>query len=324
MGEHSHAQVEAARGARRTVGAALAITLVMGIAEVVGGILSNSLALLGDAIHMFTDTLALGLAYAGAWALSRPPTRHATFGFHRVEVLGALLNGLLLVGVGVVVVYRAVNRFLAPEPVDGPLMLGVALLGLVLNAVALKLVHGHHHTGVGARGAYLHILSDLLTSVAALVGGVLVWVFGWVLADPVLALVIMGFVFRAAYGLLRDTGRILLEAAPRDRLPQTVRRLLLDHVGVSGVHDVHVWSLTSGVTAVTAHVDVAPMRLEAAVALKDRLKIILNEAGFHHAVLEVDLAPAGATEAAPVAASADHERTAPTVEHPHGLEDPGA
>lgn len=306
MGDHGHAQAETARGARRTVGAGLTITFVMGVAEVAGGLLSNSLALLGDAVHMFTDTLALGLAYAGAWFLSRPPTRHATYGFHRVEVLGALLNGLLLVGVGVVVVYRAVGRFLAPEQVDGPVMLGVAALGLAVNAVALWLVHGHHHGGVGARGAYLHILSDLFTSVAALVGGALVWFVGWTLADPILAFVIMGFVFRGAYGLLRDTGRILLEVAPRGDLAQNVKRLLSDQVGVTGVHDVHVWSLTSGAVAATAHFDVAPMQLEDAIALKDRLKRILNDAGFQHAVLEMDLSRA--VEGAPVWPSAPVEQ----------------
>jgi cobalt-zinc-cadmium efflux system protein len=289
VGEHAHTFPDRHHGARRTVGTALAITLLMGAVEVVGGILSNSLALLGDAAHMFTDSAALALAYAGVALLARPPSQRLTFGWHRFEVLGALLNGVLLVGISGYVLWAAWQRLLHPQPVEGPLMMGVALLGLVVNVVALALLHKHESSSLGARGAFLHILSDAVTSVATIVAGALVWLQGLVLADAVIAVLIVAFVLRGALGLLRDSGRILLEAASPSVDPARLEALLRAEPGVVGVHDVHAWSLTRGVEALTAHVEVQDMPFAEAIALKERLKARLHGEGVDHVVLELDL-----------------------------------
>lgn len=289
MGEHPHVFPQRHQGARRTVAIALGITLLMGFVEVAGGLLSNSLALQGDAAHMFMDSAALGIAFASLSFLTRTPQGRQTFGYHRVEVLGALVNGLLLVGISAYIVVRAYKRFLHPEPVQGPLMLVIAVLGLAVNLAALAMLHRHESASLGARGAFLHILSDAITSVATIVAGVLVWQYGLVVADPIIALLIVAFILRGAFSLLRDSGRILLEAAPATRDPAALEHALRGEPGVRGVHDLHLWSLTSGVDALTAHIEVGEMPLAEAIGLKERLKEKMRAMGVEHVVLELDL-----------------------------------
>lgn len=320
MGEHRHTFPERHHGARRTVGAALAITVVMGAVELAGGLLSNSLALQGDAAHMFMDAAALAIAFASLSYLTRSPRGRQTFGWHRVEVLGALLNGLLLVAISGYVLWRAYGRLLHPEEVQGPLMLAVAVVGLAVNGVALALLHRHESASLGARGAFLHILSDTITSVATIVAGVLVWQYGIVLADPLIALLIVAFILRGAAGLVRDSAEVLLEAAPAKVDRAGLEAFLRGQPGVRGVHDVHVWSLTAGVTALSAHVEVPDMPLRDAVALKEALKAGLHERGVEHVVLELDLQVSlevhpPETEPDPFR---DHLRQGPGPGHGHG------
>jgi len=277
------------RGARETVAVALGITAAIGVVEVIGALVSNSLSLLGDAAHNFIDTTALGIALASLSMLARAPSRRQTFGYQRAEVLGAWANGIVLLLAAGFIAIRAFERLLRPEPVQGPVMLGIAVLGLAVNGVALAFLRSFRMSSIGARGAFLHVLSDTVTSAGVIVAGVLVWRFDVPLADPAIAIVIVAFVVRGAIGLLRDSGRILLEAAPKDLDEGKIRRLLTDEPAVRGVHDLHVWSLTSGVNALTAHVAVGTMPLAEAVALKERLKAKLEGAGAGHVVLEVDM-----------------------------------
>lgn len=276
------------RGARETVGIALGITAAIGVVEVLGALLSNSLALLGDAVHNFVDTTALAIALASLSVMSRAPSRRQTFGYHRAEVLGAWVNGIVLLLVAAYIAVRAVDRLYRPEPVQGPVMLGIAVLGLAVNGVALAVLRSFRKASIGARGAFLHILSDTVTSVGVIVAGVLVWRFDAPLADPAVAVLIVAFIVRGAVGLLRDSGRILMESAPPEVEEGAVRTLLTSEPAVRGVHDIHLWSLTSGVNALTAHVEVGDMPLADAVALKERLKAKLEGAGVGHVVLEVD------------------------------------
>ena len=291
MGEHSHGFPHRYRAARRTVAVALAITVVMGFVELAGGVLSNSLALQGDAAHMFVDTAALSIALAGLALAARPPASRKTFGYHRAEVLGALLNGLLLVAIAGYVVWRAFGRFLNPEPVQGPLMLLIAVVGLIANGAALVLLRRQRSDSIGARGAFLHVLSDAATSVAAIFAGVLVWRYSLFVADPIISLVIVAFIVRGALGLLRESGDILMEAASRSVDQAEIGRLLRAEPGVRAVHDIHVWSLSAGVVALTAHIEVTEMPLAEAMALKDRLKERLRRVAIEHVVLELDLDP---------------------------------
>ncbi len=268
---------------------ALGITAGIGVIEVLGALLSNSLALLGDAVHNFIDATALGIALTSLSVLARAPSRRQTFGYHRAEVLGAWANGTVLLLVAAFIAVRAVERLSRPEPVQGPVMLGIAILGLAVNGVALAFLRSFRTSSIGARGAFLHVLSDTVTSAGVIVAGVLVWRFDVPLADPAVALLIVAFVAWGAAGLLRDSGRILMEAAPRDLDERRILKLLTDEPAVRGVHDLHVWSLTSGVNALTAHVEVGDMPLVEAVALKERLKAKLESAGAGHVVLEVDV-----------------------------------
>ena len=259
------------RGARETLAVALGITAAIGVVEVLGALLSNSLALLGDAVHNFVDTTALAIALASLSVTMRAPSRRQTFGYHRAEVLGAWVNGIVLLVVAAYIAVRAVDRLFRPEVVQGPVMLGIAVLGLAVNGVALAFLRSFRATSIGARGAFLHVLSDAVTSVGVIVAGVLVWQFDAPLADPAVAVLIVAFIVRGAVGLLRDSGRILMESAPSEVEEQAVRRLLTSEPAVRGVHDIHLWSLTSGVNALTAHVEVGEMPLAEAVALKERL-----------------------------------------------------
>jgi len=199
------------------------------------------------------------------------------------------VNGIVLLLVAGYIAIRAVERFSRPEPVQGPIMLGIAILGLVVNGVALAFLRSFRTSSIGTRAAFLHVLSDTVTSVGVIVAGVLVWRFDAPLADPAVGVFIVAFIVRGAVGLLRDSGRILMEAAPKDLDEGRVLRLLTDEPAVRGVHDLHVWSLTSGVNALTAHVEVEDMPLAEAVALKERLKAKLESAGAGHVVLEVDM-----------------------------------
>lgn len=289
MPEHPHVFPRRHRGARETVAIALIITAGIGVVEVLGALLSNSLSLLGDAAHNFIDTTALGIALASLSVLARAPSRRQTFGYQRAEVLGAWVNGIVLLLVAGYVGVRAVERLFRPEPVQGPVMLGIAILGLAVNGVALAFLRSFRTSSIGARAAFLHVLSDTVTSVGVIVAGVLVWQFDMPLADPAVAVFIVAFIVRGAVGLLRDSGRILMEAAPKDLDEGRILRLLTDEPAVCGVHDLHVWSLTSGVNALTAHVEVEDMPLAEAVALKERLKAKLESAGAGHVVLEVDM-----------------------------------
>lgn len=287
--EHPHVFPRRHRGAKETVAIALAITAGIGVVEVVGALLSNSLSLLGDAVHNFVDTTALAIALASLSVLARAPSKRQTFGYQRAEVLGAWANGIVLLLVAGFIAFRAVERLARPEPVEGPVMLAIAILGLAVNGVALAFLRTHRSSSIGARGAFLHVLSDTVTSVGVIVAGVLVWQFDVPLADPAVAILIVAFVARGGIGLLRDSGRILMEASPKDLTEGTVLKLLTEDSAVRGVHDLHLWSLTSGAHALTAHVEVADMPLAEAVALKERLKSKLEATGVGHVVLEIDV-----------------------------------
>ena len=244
---HPH---EGPRGRLRWV---LALTASFMVVEAVGGIVSGSLALLADAGHMLTDVGALALSlFAIAWA-RRPASHERTYGWVRLEVLAALVNGATLLLIAGWVVFEAIGRFREPEPVDGGLMLGVAVAGLVVNLIGLALLHGHSHGDLNVRGAYLHVLGDLLGSVGALAAAVTIALTGWTAADPIASVVIALLILVGAARLVREATEVLLEATPRH---VDVPALLDDLAGVEGlgeVHDLHVWTLTSGFVAMSAH-----------------------------------------------------------------------
>ena len=238
---------------RRRLALALGITATVMIAEAVGGWLAGSLALLADAGHMLADAAALGLALFVARVAQRPATPERSFGLLRLEILAALVNGALLIAIAIGIGIEAWHRLKAPPLVDGPLLLGVAGIGLVANLISLRILHHGHEHSLNQRGAYLHVLGDLLGSVGALAAGAIVVATGWVLADPLISVLITLLVLGSAWRLIKESTDILMEATPNHIALGDVHDRIASVPGVDSVHDLHVWTVTSGVVAMSGH-----------------------------------------------------------------------
>jgi len=238
---------------RRRLALALGITAAVMVAEVVGGWLAGSLALLADAGHMLADAAALGLALFVARVAQRPATPERSFGLLRLEILAALVNGALLIAIAIGIGIEAWHRLRSPSPVDGGLLFGVASVGLVANLVSLGILHRGHEHSLNQRGAYLHVLGDLLGSVGALVAGALVLATGWTLADPLISVLITLLVLGSAWRLIKESTDVLMEATPDHIALGDVHDRIASVPGVDSVHDLHVWTVTSGVVAMSGH-----------------------------------------------------------------------
>lgn len=248
-GHHHHHHA----ASTRALAWSLALTLVILVAEGFGGWLSNSLALLADAGHVLTDAGALGLSLFVAWLARQQASAAKTYGYLRWEILAALINGATLLGISVWIVIEAVQRFRNPEPVVGGLMLGVAVLGFVLNGVAVWLLHGVRDGSLNVRGAYLHVLGDALASGGTVIAALVIRLTGWTGADPVASLVTTVLIIAGAWSLVRESVNVLLEAAPAHIALDAVRSKLEAIANVESVHDLHVWTVTSGMVALSAH-----------------------------------------------------------------------
>lgn len=263
---HEHAQHDLPlgdrAGKRRPLLVALAITTTFLVVEVVGGILANSLALLADAGHMATDAAALLLALFASWLAGRPATPRRSFGYMRAEILAAALNAAVLLLLSLYIFYEAWQRFSEPPEIRSGLMLGVAVAGLGANLVAAWVLSrgGGHHHDLNTRGAFLHVVGDLLGSVATIAAALIIMATGWEQADPVLSVVIGGLIVFSAWRLLKEAVDILLEATPAHLDAAEVRDALRTVPGVAHVHDLHIWTVTSGVIAASAHLEVTNVR----------------------------------------------------------------
>lgn len=244
----------AAAGHRKRLVAVFGLTLAILVVEVVGGVASNSLALLADAGHMFTDVFGIGFALAAIWIAGRPATSERTFGFLRLEILAAVANAILLFGVAVFVLYEAWRRLSAPPEVTSGLMLAVAIVGLVANGISLYLLRGAQGHSLNMRGAYLEVMGDLAGSVAVIVAALVIALTGWTQADAVASAAIGLLIIPRTWKLLREALDVLLEATPKGIDLDHVRAHILEAPGVAGVHDLHAWTITSGMNVVSAHV----------------------------------------------------------------------
>ena len=253
-GGHAHG----GRGANRK---RLAITLVLVsvymVAEVIGGLVTNSLALLADAGHMLSDAGALALSLFAMWIAERPPTPKHSYGYYRTEILAALVNGATLVAISIFIFVEAWERFREPPEVQGALMMGIATGGLVVNLLGLWLLNAGRGESLNVHGAWLHVLTDALGSVGAILGGFLIWIFGWGWADPAVSVLIGLLVIFSSWNLIRKTVAVLMESAPAGLDVDRVRDTMAGVPAVTAVHDLHVWSITSGVVSLSAHVCVA-------------------------------------------------------------------
>jgi cobalt-zinc-cadmium efflux system protein len=246
-----------ARPNRQPIVIALAITILFLIVEVAGALLSNSLALLADAAHMLTDVAALGLALFAIWLASRPAQPERTFGYLRAEVLAAAVNAVTLIVMAIFIFWEAWQRLQEPPEVQSGTMLVVAVAGTLANVTSAWVLSrgGGHRENLNTRGAFLHVVGDLLGSIATLVAALVILFTGWYVADPILSVLIGGLVVFGAWSLLREAVDVLLEAAPRGIVIADVRHAMEEVPGITGVHDLHVWTVTSGLTALSAHVE---------------------------------------------------------------------
>ena len=262
---HTHAPAAgtASAGQRRRLAVVLALTVAMLVAEVVGSVLSGSLALLADAGHMATDAAGIALALGAVTLAQRPARGRRTFGWQRAEILAAVANGLLLVAVAVYVLVAAVQRIGSPPTIGSDLMLVVASVGMVINLLSLAVLHGGRDASLNVRGAYLEVLGDALGSVAVIVAAVVIAGTGWVAADVVASIAIGFLVLPRAWHLLREAFDVLLEAAPRGVDLDQVRAHMVEVDGVLEVHDLHAWTITSGLPVLSAHVVVTQEALGA-------------------------------------------------------------
>ncbi|HTI04874.1 MAG TPA: cation diffusion facilitator family transporter [Gemmatimonadales bacterium] len=274
---------------RRRLTLALGITAVVMVVELAGGVLAGSLALLADAAHMLADVAALALALFAAWIAQRPATPQRSFGYMRLEILAALVNGAVLFAIAIGIGYEAWQRFRAPPPVNGALLLVVAAVGLVANLGATLVLHRGHEHSLNQRGAYLHVLGDLLGSVGALIAGIIVITTGWTLADPLISVLIGALVLTSAWRLVKESSDVLLEATPSHIALADVHDRISSVPGVDSVHDLHLWTVTSGVVAMSGHVvvknpsDNQPVLEE----VQDRMQAL----GIQHVTVQVEREP---------------------------------
>lgn len=287
---HGHDHHHGAHGDRRSLTVALAIVSAFFVAEVVAGFLADSLALLSDAAHMLTDAGALGLALVAAGLATRAPSGPFTFGLRRAEVISAQVNGATLLVLAGVIAYDAVRRLGDPVSADGAVMVVVGLVGAGVNLVTAYVLAPRGQArgrSLNVEGAYQHVLADLYGSAAAIVAGTAILVTGWERADPAAALAVVALMLRSAWKLLRASGRVLLEGTPEGMDASEIGRAMCRSDGVREVHDLHVWEITSGFPALSAHVLVGAD--DDCHAVRSQLEhVILERFGIGHVTLQVD------------------------------------
>lgn len=286
---HQHVDRTAAAGHRGRLLLVLGMTLGVSAVQLAGSLASGSLALLADAGHSLTDSFGLGLALFAVWLAARPFSTRRTFGLQRAEILAAAANALLLFALCAFIAYEAVQRVLDPRPVDGPIMVAVAALGLVVNAVALFLLRRGQQESLNVRGAYLEVLGDLLTSLGVITAAGIIWATGWHQADSLVSLAIAAVIAPRAWRLLSEAVHILLEAVPPNMDLEEVRTHLLAQPGVVDVHDLHAWTITSGVPVMSAHVVVRQEYLSDCGRILDELHACLaGHFDVQHSTLQVE------------------------------------
>lgn len=283
---HGHSHTPAGKNKKRLV-IVLALTTAYLVAEVVGGFLTGSLALLADAGHMLTDVAGLALALMAIQFAERPATPERTYGFYRVEILAALANSVVLIGISVYILYEAYQRFRNPPEVHSKAMLAVASIGLLINLVGIYLLRAASKESLNMKGAYYEVMSDLLTSIGVMVAAVVMLTTGWYYADPLISAGIGLFILPRTWMLLRDAVGVLLEGTPSDVNLASLRESIASVDGVASVHDLHVWSLTSGVNAMSVHAVLADHALhdEVLAAVQKR---VTHDFKIAHATVQVE------------------------------------
>jgi cobalt-zinc-cadmium efflux system protein len=295
MTEHSHSH-EHHRTSQRALLLALVFTTFFAVIEALAGWWSNSLALIGDAGHMITDSLALGFGALAAWISRKPPSARHSYGLKRAEVVGALLNVVFMLGVVIYIGIEAVARLATPEPVEGSVVMLVAVIGLAVNLGAAWVLH-RSEPNLNVQGAMLHVMGDLLGSVAAIVAGGVIWASGWYPIDPLLSIFIGVLIVVGSYRLLRDVLHIVMEGVPKDVDLERVARNMANAPTVRHIHDLHIWALDSATYAISAHVVIENMA-DWAPCHRQLETMLASEFGITHTTLQPETTEAFAAECA--------------------------
>jgi cobalt-zinc-cadmium efflux system protein len=287
MEPHSHTGGHSHHHAGGSLKTALAITATFLVAEFIGALYTNSLALLADAGHMLTDVAALSLSLFAIRFAGRRATPRKTYGFHRVEILAALVNGVFLVLVALYIFYEAFNRFKSPPVVKADWMLVVALIGLLANCASAWVLFGKHHESLNIRGAFFHVLTDAIGALGAVLASIAILISGYAVADPLISVVVAVLILWSSWILIRDAVDILLEGTPAHINIVSLREQLGLVDGVGGVHDLHVWTLTSGVLAMSCHI--VAENDDNRTSLLARVNCVARE-GFHidHTTIQIE------------------------------------
>jgi cobalt-zinc-cadmium efflux system protein len=265
------------------------LTFLYLIVEVVGGLLSGSLALLADGFHMFGDAGAIGISLFAQWYSHKPAPEHRTFGYQRLEILAALFNAVSLIAMGVFILLESYTRFQSPVPIHADMMVLIAFGGLIVNIVSAKLLHGDHQHNLNIKGAYLHVLGDLLGSIGAIAAGVLIWLFHWAAADPIISAIIALLITYSAFGLLKEAVNVLLEGCPSHIDIEEIRAVMLHFEGVRNVHHLHVWNINLQRIVLTAHLEVTPDAFSGDI-LNTVQNALKHQFGLSHVTLQLELA----------------------------------
>jgi cobalt-zinc-cadmium efflux system protein len=281
-GKESHGDAS-----QRRLAGVLVLTAGFMFIEFVGGLVANSLALIADAGHMLSDVAALGLSWFALWFARRPATAAKSYGYRRLEILAALANGVTLTVIALAIFWQAWQRFREPQPVEGGLMLGVAGAGFVVNMIAAAILHRSSGHSLNLRGAYLHVIGDLLGSVGAIAAAIVILTTGWVTADPLISCAVGALILFGSWRLVRESVDILLEAVPSHLNLDAIRASILRVPGVEEVHDLHVWTLTSGFLAMSGHAIIADPSNHRAVL--DAIHARMHEDfGISHVTVQVE------------------------------------
>jgi cobalt-zinc-cadmium efflux system protein len=281
---HHHS---AAGASRQRLLIVFGLVLVYLVVEVIGSLLTNSLALLADAGHMLTDAVGVGLALLAIHFAARPATARKSFGHYRLEILAAVANAVLLFGVAAYILYEAYQRFAEPPDVQSAPMLVIAGIGLVVNLVSMRLLSAGAAASLNVRGAYLEVLGDLLGSAAVLVAGAIIWLTGWTAADPIASVLIALLILPRTWNLLREAIDVLLQATPKGVDLDEVRAHLLRGEGIVDAHDLHAWTLTSGMHVVSAHVVIEPTA-NAAEVLDEVCRCLSDDFDMEHSTIQLE------------------------------------
>jgi cobalt-zinc-cadmium efflux system protein len=284
---HMHQHEESFK-TRRNIALAFLVTFSFCILELVGGFITNSLALTADAWHMLNDALALLFALAAAWVSTRPVDMSKTFGYYRAEILAAFLNGVFLLGVMIIILYDALLRLLNPQPVRSVEMLIIAVLGLAANGLSAVLLYEGRNKSLNVKGAFLHVIADILGSVAVIAAALIILFTQWYQADPILSMVVGVLVFYGAYQLIRDSVNVLLEGVPKGIDVSMVERRIKEQKGVKDVHDLHVWCITpTRVCALSCHI-VLEKDADRKQLTSDLIAMLEQEFGIDHTTIQLE------------------------------------